>query len=50
MNGLSALTGNRYISEMLAACFLVMLPHEKRKHFWLRVTTFCAVVEVVSFL
>lgn len=43
------LRGNQYITEILGACLLFMLPHRRRELFWLRVVVFCLVAELVSF-
>lgn len=40
--------GNRYITEMLFACILVMAPHRKREHFAKRITVFCVAAELIS--
>lgn len=41
--------GNQYITEMLGACLLFILPHRKREYFPVRVVLFCMVAEVCSF-
>lgn len=40
--------GNQFITEMLLACVLVMLPHRKREHFAVRVAVFCLITEAAS--
>lgn len=40
--------GNRYITEMLLACVLVILPHRKREHFAKRIAVSCVAVELIS--
>lgn len=49
MTFLNEWSGNRYITEMLLACVLVMLPHRKREHFAKRAVTFCVSAELASF-
>ena len=41
--------GNQYITEMLGACLLFVLPHRKREYFPVRVVLFCTVAELCSF-
>ncbi|MCD8366551.1 MAG: ATP-binding protein [Clostridiales bacterium] len=42
------LRGNQYITEMLGACMLFILPHRKREHFLWRFLPFCVLAELVS--
>lgn len=42
--------GNRFITEMLLGCILVMLPHKKRAHFAGRAAAFCLAAELISAL
>lgn len=48
MTFLDVLKGNQYITEMLLACVLAILPHRKRENFAKRVAVFCFAVELVS--
>ena len=49
MSGILAIIrGNQYITEILGACILFILPHRKREFFWPRVISFCVLVETVS--
>ena len=48
MTFLNMWSGNRFITEMLLACFLVILPHRKREHFAGRIAVFCIAVELIS--
>lgn len=43
------LKGNQYITEMLAACILFVIPHRKRRYFPVRIVLFCAAAEISSF-
>ncbi|MCD8143493.1 MAG: GHKL domain-containing protein [Clostridiales bacterium] len=42
------LSGNQYITEMLGACMLFILPHRKRAHFLWRFLPFCGLAELLS--
>ncbi len=42
------LSGNQYVTEMLGACMLLLLPHRKREHFLWRFLPFCALAELGS--
>lgn len=44
------LAGNQFVTEMLGACFVVILPHRKRSHFNWRAVIFCLTVELISLL
>lgn len=46
---LEQLQGNQYITEILCASLLFILPHRKREHFLPRVVLFCAAAEICSF-
>lgn len=48
MKDVDTLLGNRYITEMLFAGILVVLPHRKRSNFMSRAVIFCAVTEMLS--
>lgn len=51
MNGIfDMIRGNQYITEILGACLLFILPHRKREFFWPRMISFCVLVELVSLL
>ncbi len=42
------LSGNQYITEMLGACMLFILPHRKREHFLWRFLPFFGLAELLS--
>lgn len=45
---LNALEGNQFVTEMLGACMLFILPHRKREHFLWRFLPACGVAELGS--